>query len=216
MSTSAASANHLCVQLAHKSDRTVLICMAQGFMDTMSNSTAADFACCIEWASEQSWSTGKIGLLGVSYFGGSQWRVAARKPKGLTCIIPWEGMSDYYRDRCRQGGIYSNGVSDPHFGHEGSVLKLWLQFIKFWWNRQVVTNQYGLAGRKARNWGPDTIEGDLPEDVLKRNRRDQTLDNTENQYLDDPYYASREYNKGDIEVPMLSVANWVSIWSIDV
>jgi hypothetical protein len=25
------------------------------------------------------------------YYGGSQWRVAARKPKGLTCIIPWEG-----------------------------------------------------------------------------------------------------------------------------
>jgi predicted acyl esterase len=60
-------------------------------MDTMSNSTAADFACCIEWAAEQSWSSGKVGLLGVSYFGGSQWRVAARKPKGLACIIPWEG-----------------------------------------------------------------------------------------------------------------------------
>lgn len=83
-------------------------------MDTMSNSTAADFACCVEWAAEQSWSSGKVGLLGVSYFGGSQWRVAARKPKGLACIIPWEGMSDYYRDRCRQGGIYSNGVGDSH------------------------------------------------------------------------------------------------------
>jgi predicted acyl esterase len=30
---------------------------------------------------------------GVSFlvYGGTQWRVAARKPKGLTCIIPWEG-----------------------------------------------------------------------------------------------------------------------------
>lgn len=81
-----------------------------GFLDTMSASTANDFACCVEWCASQPWSSGKVGLLGVSYFGGSQWRVAARQPKGLACIIPWEGMSDYYRDRCRQGGIYSNGV----------------------------------------------------------------------------------------------------------
>lgn len=57
----------------------------------MSNQTSSDFAECIEWAAEQSWSSGKVGLLGISYFGGSQWRVAARRPKGLACIIPWEG-----------------------------------------------------------------------------------------------------------------------------
>lgn len=79
-----------------------------GFMDTMSDQTSSDFAECIEWAAEQEWSSGKIGLLGISYFGGSQWRVAARRPKGLACIIPWEGMTDYYRDRVRQGGILSN------------------------------------------------------------------------------------------------------------
>lgn len=62
-----------------------------GFLDTMSASTSSDFAECVEWAAEQEWSTGKIGLLGISYYGGTQWRVAARKPKGLTCIIPWEG-----------------------------------------------------------------------------------------------------------------------------
>lgn len=79
---------------------------------------------------------------------GSQWRVAARKPKGLAAIVPWEGMSDYYRDRCRHGGILSNG------------------FIKYLWNRQVITNQYGRPGRAASNWGEDTIEGDLPAEEL--------------------------------------------------
>lgn len=79
-----------------------------GYLDTMSASTSSDFAECVEWAADQPWSTGKIGLLGISYYGGTQWRVAARRPKGLTCIIPWEGMTDYYRDRVRQGGILSN------------------------------------------------------------------------------------------------------------
>ncbi|KAM3067941.1 hypothetical protein ACMFMG_011421 [Clarireedia jacksonii] len=75
-----------------------------GVLDTMSCGTSEAFFDVIEWAAEQSWSTGKVGLLGISYYGGSQWRVAARQPKGLAAIIPWEGMSDYYRDRCRQGG----------------------------------------------------------------------------------------------------------------
>ena len=164
-----------------------------GTLDTMSRGTSEAFCDVVEWASEQAWSTGKVGLLGISYYAGSQWRVAARRPKGLAAIVPWEGMSDYYRDRCRHGGIFSNG------------------FIRFWWDRQVVTNQYGKPGRKARNWGPDTIEGDLPEEELLGNRNDQNVDNKANRFRDDEYYASKEYDMGDIEVPVLSVGNWGGI-----
>lgn len=102
-------------------------------------------------------------------------------------------MTDYYRDRCRHGGIFSNS------------------FIKFWWNRQVITNQYGRPGRAASKWGEDTIEGDLPDDVLAQNRNDQNTDNEKNRFLDDEYYASKEFNLEDIEVPILSVANWGGI-----
>ncbi|KAF5644987.1 hydrolase family [Fusarium tjaetaba] len=164
-----------------------------GKLDTMSRGTSEAFFDVIEWAAEQPWSSGKVGLLGISYYAGSQWRVAARKPKGLSAIVPWEGMSDYYRDRCRHGGILSNA------------------FIKFWWNRQVITNQYGRPGRNARNWGPDTIEGDLPEEELEANRQDQTIDNQVNRFRDEAYYASKEYDMGDIEVPLLSVGNWGGI-----
>jgi predicted acyl esterase len=59
----------------------------------MSAQTASDFAQVIEWAAEQPWCSGRVGLLGISYYGGSQWRVAALRPKGLTCMLPWEGMS---------------------------------------------------------------------------------------------------------------------------
>ncbi|GKU07076.1 cocaine esterase [Fusarium langsethiae] len=166
---------------------------SSGKLDTMSRGTSEAFFDVVEWAAEQPWSSGKVGLLGISYYAGSQWRVAARKPKGLSAIVPWEGMSDYYRDRCRHGGILSNA------------------FIKFWWNRQVITNQYGRPGRSARNWGPDTIEGDLPDDELEANRQDQTIDNQVNRFRDDAYYASKEYDMGDIEVPLLSVGNWGGI-----
>lgn len=159
----------------------------------MSRGTSEAFFDVVEWAADQPWSTGKVGLLGISYFAGSQWRVAAQQPKGLSAIVPWEGMSDYYRDRCRHGGILSN------------------EFIQFWWERQIVTNQYGKGGRAARKWGPDTIEGDLSEEELKNNRQDQNIDNAANHFRDQPYYASKEYNKEDIVVPLLSVANWGGI-----
>jgi predicted acyl esterase len=111
-------------------------------------------------------------------------------------------MSDYYRDRCRHGGIYSN------------------KFIGFWWNRQVLVNQYGKPGRSKLQFPPDgpgargqedTIEGDLSEEDLVKNRNDQTKDNEVNRFRDDEYYASKDFNLEDIEVPVLSVANWGGI-----
>ncbi|KAK3619073.1 hypothetical protein LTR22_026110 [Elasticomyces elasticus] len=164
-----------------------------GFLDTMSRGTSEAFFEVVEWAAEQSWSSGKVGLLGISYYAGTQWRVAARQPKGLKAIVPWEGMSDYYRDRCRHGGILSN------------------QFIGFWWNRQVITNQYGRPNRAASNWGPDTIEGDLSEDELAKNRQDQTIDNVNNRFRDEDYYSSKDFDLADVKVPLLSVANWGGI-----
>ena len=164
-----------------------------GFLDTMSRGTSETFAEVVEWCAEQAWSSGKVGLLGISYYAGSQWRVAARQPKGLAFLIPWEGMSDYYRDRCRHGGTLSD------------------QFISYWWNRQVITNQYGRPGRKAVNWGPDTLEGDLSEEEREGNRPNQTIDTAQHKFRDEEYYASKEFNPGDIKVPLLSVANWGGI-----
>ncbi|KAK3045596.1 hypothetical protein LTR09_012834 [Extremus antarcticus] len=94
-------------------------------------------------------------------------------------------MSDYYRDRCRHGGILSN------------------TFISFWWNRQVITNQYGRPGRSSSNWGIDTIEGYLEDSELVQNRQDQTIDNVENRFRNDEYYASKEYDLDDIKVLLL-------------
>ena len=98
-------------------------------------------------------------------------------------------MADFYRDRCRHGGILTG-------------------FIKQWFSNSVLKNQYGLPGKASRNFGPDTIEGDLSEEELARNRRDQVADNSKHFFRDDSYYASRDYNLEDIEVPVLSFANY--------
>lgn len=58
---------------------------------------------------------------------------------------------------------------------------------------------------------PDTIEGDLSEEELAANRQDQTIDNQAHRFRDEAYYASKEYDMADIEVPLLSVGNWGGI-----
>lgn len=57
------------------------------------------------------------------------------------------------------------------------------------------------------NAGPETLEGVISQEELAATRRDQTIDNRDHRYLDEPYHSSRTYNLGDIEVPLLSVAN---------
>lgn len=63
----------------------------------------------IEWVAEQRWSTGRVGMVGVSYLAISQWAAAATRPPHLAAICPWEGFTDLYRDFARPGGILETG-----------------------------------------------------------------------------------------------------------
>nr|WP_320134010.1 CocE/NonD family hydrolase [uncultured Holophaga sp.] len=63
-----------------------------------------DYADGIEWAAAQSWSTGKVGLWGASYYAMTQYMAAQQRPKGLTAMIPIMGDYDGYRDYIYSGG----------------------------------------------------------------------------------------------------------------
>ena len=60
----------------------------------LSDAEAQDYYDLIEWAAVQPWSSGRVGLNGVSYLALSQWKVAALRPPHLAAICPWEGFSD--------------------------------------------------------------------------------------------------------------------------
>ncbi|KAJ5241296.1 uncharacterized protein N7469_002887 [Penicillium citrinum] len=126
-----------------------------GVLNVKSASSIEGFRDVIEWAAEQEWCSGKVGLLGVSYYAATQWQVASLQPKGLAAI--------------------------------------------------VAPNQYGLPGRAARNWGPDTVEGDLSPEQLKASRYEPVLH--EQRYRDDKGLSSLNFNIEDVTVPVLSIAN---------
>jgi predicted acyl esterase len=82
---------------------------SEGVGTLLSDEEARDYADAIDWAAAQSWSSGKVGLNGVSYLAISQWRVAALRPPALGAICPWEGFSDVYRDVAYFGGVRDDG-----------------------------------------------------------------------------------------------------------
>jgi predicted acyl esterase len=65
----------------------------------------------IEWVAHQDWCTGKVGMIGQSYFGMAQWSAAVQGPPHLTCIAPYDAKIDHYRDGQYHGGIPAYGLA---------------------------------------------------------------------------------------------------------
>jgi len=163
-----------------------------GRLDVNSPEEFRDFHDAIEWAAVQPWSSGKIGLLGISYYAAGQWMIAAQRPPHLAAMLPWQGTYDFYRDRCRQGGILGSG------------------FLNRWWNRSVLRNQYGNPDTPLvdidtgeRNTGPASLS---PE-ALAANREDY-IANLLARPLNGAWYEERSARLERIRIPALVVANW--------
>ena len=101
---------------------------SEGVMDLWSYQESVDFAECIEWASQLEYSSGKVGINGISYYGMNQWQVASLQPKNLTAMCVWEGAADYYRELGYHGGIYCS-------------------FTEAWFQKQILTVQNGKGER---------------------------------------------------------------------
>jgi uncharacterized protein len=165
---------------------------SEGRLDVNSPAEFRDFYDAIEWAAAQHWSTGKIGLLGISYYAAGQWMIAAQKPPHLAAILPWQGTSDFYRDRTRQGGILCCG------------------FTQRWWTRSVLRSQNGNPDCPYH----DIMTGDRPtgpaslsSEQLRANRAEY-LEELRKHPLNDAWYQERSGRLENIEVPALVVANW--------
>ncbi|ARJ07434.1 hydrolase [Cnuibacter physcomitrellae] len=84
---------------------------SDGVGTLLDDAEARDVYDLVEWAGAQPWSTGAVGMLGVSYLALSQYKVAGLQPPSLKAICPWEGFTDAYRDFMRQGGLEEDGFA---------------------------------------------------------------------------------------------------------
>ena len=61
---------------------------------------------CAEWIIKQSWSDGKIGMIGTSYVGGTQHAMALAKSPGLATVIPVDAVSNCGVQSMRNAGAF--------------------------------------------------------------------------------------------------------------
>lgn len=99
----------------------------------------------IEWIARQPWCTGKVGMIGESYYGVTQWQAAEAQPPHLATIVPFDAGADKYREGVYHGGLLSMG------------------FVT-WWHFNLRANH--LFDRPGPH-GPEVMSWDLVSEVLR-------------------------------------------------
>jgi predicted acyl esterase len=162
-----------------------------GFLEIWSAREAHDYFNCIEWAATQPWSSGKIGLSGISYLAMNQWQVASLQPPHLSAMFIFEGAADCYRDMTCHGGIFCT-------------------FGKALYGPAMVSVQNGRGSKGYRSritgdWvsGPDT----LTEEELSSNRLDWYRETLHHKFANDEFWTSRMPDFSKINVPFVSAGN---------
>jgi predicted acyl esterase len=162
---------------------------SEGVHHVWSGQEIQDYTECVEWSAAQPWSSGSVGLLGISYYAANQWLTAAQQPPSLKAIVPWEGTSNHYRELYYHGGIRSG-------------------FLDLWLPRQLAMQYgYGERGLKNPNTGENVAGPTLSEAELQANRVDKVAEVQANR-LDDEYYEDVTVDWSKVIVPFLSAANW--------
>lgn len=118
----------------------------------------------IEWLATRPWSNGRIGMVGNSYFGATQWLAAMSGHPALIAIAPNITSSDYHEGWTYQGGAFQLG------------------FALYWAYEFAVSAASRLESRAARGERTPTEPGSIPtpDEVI------DAIDELERAYLRRP------------------------------
>ncbi len=153
----------------------------------------------VEWIAEQSWCTGKVGMMGPSYLGWTQWWTASTAPPHLAAIAPKVAPPDHFENVPYQNGVLAGGwILD------------WAAFLSGRTNQVIGDGGY-YGWSENRQDPPHT-----PYIEINQSRGLQAAPWFETWYRQnkstDPYWADIAYQTEDsysrITVPSLSFTGW--------
>jgi putative CocE/NonD family hydrolase len=104
----------------------------------------------VEWVADQPWCDGKVGMIGRSYVGWTQWQAAAHRPRGLTAIVPIAAQPDLFDS----GFPFFNGIFS---------LSLAELVVTMGRHAYQVSNFMGTALREAQQWMDHLPVATMPE-----------------------------------------------------
>ncbi len=135
----------------------------------------------IEWIAAQSWSNGRVGGIGQSYYAAAQWCMAAERPPHLTCIAPYDGHIDFYRGWFYAGGIQSH-------------------FAQLWWNGSVrLANAHPANGIAPRDLPYDLVHDIMQHPLIDEFWDDRSID-AQLAEVDIPVYSIGVWVKRDLHL----------------
>ncbi|WP_405160409.1 CocE/NonD family hydrolase [Nocardia sp. NBC_01499] len=178
---------------------------SQGDWDLLREREQQDTVEVIDWAAHQSWSTGNIGMNGVSYSGLNQLQVAAKNPSALKAIFPVVPSRNPFRDLVAPGGAI--GVT---------FMPAWLLAVN---GAKLVPDLASLAaGRFDMQWLKDRLADpftfvDALLNVLVTPQIDQ-LDPKVQSLLqaNSPFRQSWENDPSRITVPTFVTGGWHDVF----
>lgn len=102
----------------------------------------------LNWIARQPWSNGRIGMIGGSYLGITQWMAALRKNPHLKAIFPVVSGDDDYRDRYYSpGGAVQIGHRLEWMAENLRVPGYQPDFNRFVWHLPLRTADLAATGR---------------------------------------------------------------------
>ena len=92
-----------------------------------SSQEGRDGADVVEWIAQQPWCDGNVGMIGYSYYGGIQLKVAIEQPPHLKAVFVSHILNDFYRDSMAYVGgvigLFHYGIWDGRHGTSGYAPK---------------------------------------------------------------------------------------------
>lgn len=156
----------------------------------------------VQWIARQSWSQGKIGMLGGSYEGTTQYAAAVTHPRGLVTIVP-EAAIDRWYDYAYSGGIRYTDTNED-LGNEGPTVA----------TDEGVDTPLGFDFGFAIPPPTDVSDTDWSGRVASTIRPCDELEHTNAAYNDQPdyngFWKDRDYLRemGQVTIPVLVAHNW--------
>ena len=167
---------------------------SEGEYDTFDARHKTDGYDLVEWIAEQSWSTGRVGMVGASYGAWTQWWTASTQPPHLVAIAPMVGQPDQFENIPYQHGVIAGWLADWSAGMSGRAFQV---TERSWYSRDetappspfIETNR--RRGFESAPW---------VEEMYRRN------------LSTDPYWQGISYQGPDgfarIRVPALCGTGW--------
>lgn len=186
-----------------------------GFMDAQERRDMHDL---VEWAAEQPWCDGNVGMIGISYFAMTQLEAAVERPPHLTAIFPVAATADLY-DAASHHGLTSASFITPFLSMMGLTSD---RSDAFWRRNPVIALARRVLNTPALHQKFATMNGEAAVTLMRQLLKlphhphpwdDLWLDTMVKHPLRDAWWEERNLLPllGNVDIPVYLGCDWENV-----